>query len=68
MVITEERRMVLQAVLDGQLGVEHVTLEEIFILEDELFEEVAEMHSPFQTWETLQQNLLCKERTCIIRQ
>jgi len=54
MVITEERRMVLQAVLDGQLGVEHVTLEEIFILEDELFEEVAEMHSPFQTWETLQ--------------
>lgn len=54
MVITEERRLVLQAVLDGQIGVEHVTLEEIFILEDELFEEVAEMHTPFATWETLQ--------------
>lgn len=52
--LTEDRRMILHAVLEGKIGVEHVTLQEIVELEEELFEEVAEMHTPFATWETIQ--------------
>jgi hypothetical protein len=52
--MTEERALVLQAVLDGQLGVEYVTLDEIFEAEDALFEEYANSVTPFTTWETLQ--------------
>jgi hypothetical protein len=52
--MTEERALVLQAVMDGQLGVEHVTLDEIFEAEDAIFEEVASMLTPFTTWETIQ--------------
>jgi hypothetical protein len=52
--MTEERALVLQAVIDGQIGVEHVTLEEIFEAEDAIFEEVASSLTPFNTWETIQ--------------
>lgn len=52
--MTEERALVLQAVMDGQLGVENVTLDEIFEAEDAIFEEVASMLTPFTTWETIQ--------------
>ena len=50
----EDRSMIMQAVLDGQLSAEYVTMEEIFELEDELFEEVAAKYTPFATWETIQ--------------
>lgn len=52
--MTEERALVLQAVIDGQIGVEHVTIDEIFEAEDAIFEESASMLTPFTTWETLQ--------------
>lgn len=53
-ILTEERRLVLSAVLSGQIGVEHVSLEEIIAAEDELFEEFASDLTPFATWETIQ--------------
>jgi hypothetical protein len=52
--MTEERALVLAAVLEGQIGVEHVTLEEIFEAEDVLFEDFASEVTPFTTWETIQ--------------
>ena len=52
--VIEDRDMILQAVLDGVLGVEHVTLEEIYNLEEELFEEICDEKTPFATWETVQ--------------
>jgi len=50
----EDRALYLQAVLDGQLGVEYVSLEEIVFLQDVIFEEEAAKLTPFATWETIQ--------------
>ena len=50
----DDREMIVQAVLDGVLSAEHITMEEIYELEDELFEEVAAKYTPFATWETIQ--------------
>lgn len=52
--MTEERQMVMQAVLDGKLDASHVTMEEIKELEERIFEMIADRKTPFQTWETLQ--------------
>ena len=52
--MTEERQMVMQAVLDGKLDASHVTMEEIQELEERVFELIADRKTPFQTWETLQ--------------
>jgi hypothetical protein len=52
--VIEDREMIIQAVFDGQLGVEHITMDEIFELEEALFEEICDTHTPFSTWETLQ--------------
>ena len=49
-----DREMLRQAVFDGQLGVEHITMDDIFEMEDELFEFIADERTPFSTWETLQ--------------
>lgn len=52
--VIEDREMIIQAVFDGQLGVEHISMDEIFELEDALFEEICDELTPFSTWETLQ--------------
>lgn len=52
--MTEDRKMVMQAVLEGKLDASHVTMEEIKELEETIFELIADRKSPFQTWETLQ--------------
>jgi len=52
--VIEDREMIIQAVFDGQLGVEHISMEEIFDLEDALFEEICNEVTPFATWETIQ--------------
>jgi hypothetical protein len=52
--MTEERQMVMQAVLDGKLDASHVTMEEIQELEERIFELIADRKTPFETWETLQ--------------
>jgi uncharacterized protein (DUF2267 family) len=52
--VIEDREMIIQAVFDGVLGAEHITLEELQEIEENLFEEICDMHTPFTTWETLQ--------------
>jgi hypothetical protein len=52
--IIDDRDMIVQAVLDGVLGVEHITDDELFDLEDAVFEAVCDQVSPFQIWDTLQ--------------
>lgn len=52
--MSEDRKMVMQAVLEGKLDASHVTMEEIKELEETIFELIADRKSPFQTWETLQ--------------
>jgi len=50
----EDRKMVMQAVLEGKLPPESVTLEELQEIENIIFEIVASRKTPFQTWDTLQ--------------
>jgi hypothetical protein len=52
--MTEERQLVMQAVLEGTLDASHVTLEELQEVEEVLFELIADRKTPFQTHETLQ--------------
>lgn len=52
--VIEDREMIIQAVFDGQLGVEHISMDEIFDLEDALFEEICDELTPFALWETIQ--------------
>ena len=52
--MTEERQLVMMAVLEGRLPPEAVTMEELQEVEDTLFELIAGKHTPFTTWETLQ--------------
>lgn len=52
--VIEDREMIIQAVFEGILGVEHITMEEIEMIEEELFEEICDEMTPFTTWETIQ--------------
>ena len=52
--MTEDRRLVMLAVLDGKLDASHITMEELQELEDTVFELIAQRHTPFETWSTLQ--------------
>lgn len=52
--MTEERQMVMQAVLEGKLDPTHVTMEELQEVENTIFELIADRKTPFQTHETLQ--------------
>lgn len=52
--VIEDRDMIVHAVLEGILGVEHITDDELFELEENLFEEICDIESPFACWETLQ--------------
>lgn len=52
--MTEERQMVMKAVLEGTLPASYVTLEELQEVEETLFELIADRKTPFQTHETLQ--------------
>jgi hypothetical protein len=52
--MTEDRQMVMQAVLEGKLPADAVTMEELNEVEDILFELIAARSTSFQTWETLQ--------------
>lgn len=52
--LNEDRMLVMQAVMQGQIGVEHVTLDEIVMCEDILFEEYAASVTPFQTYHVVQ--------------
>lgn len=52
--IIEDRQMVVQAVLDGVLSADYITEEELFDLEDRVFEAVCDKYTPFAIWETEQ--------------
>ena len=52
--MTEERQLVMQAVLEGKLDASHVTMDEIKEVEDIVFELIADKKTPFETWGTLQ--------------
>lgn len=52
--MTEDRQMIMIAVLEGKLPPEAVTMEELQEVEDTLFELIAAKQTPFSTWETLQ--------------
>jgi hypothetical protein len=52
--VIEDRDMIIQAVLDGILSAEHITMEEIQDLEEVVFEEICDQLSPFECWETEQ--------------
>lgn len=52
--MNEDRMLVMQAVMASQIGVEHVTLEEIVMCEDAIFEEYAASVTPFQTYHVVQ--------------
>lgn len=52
--MSEDRKMVMQAVLEGKLDASHVTMEEIKEVEDLVFELIADRRTPFATHETLQ--------------
>ena len=45
--VINDREMIIQAVLDGLLGCEHISLDEIQELEENLFEEICDIHTPF---------------------
>lgn len=47
--MNEDRLMVFQSVLDGTLGAEHMTLEELKEIENMLFEVIADKASNFDT-------------------
>jgi hypothetical protein len=52
--VIEDREMIIQAVFDGILGVEYISMEEIEMIEEELFEEICDEMTPFAAWETIQ--------------
>ncbi len=52
--MTEDRQMVMMAVLEGKLDASHVTWEEIEELQDGVFEAVAAKRTPFETFEVIQ--------------
>jgi hypothetical protein len=52
--MTNDRIMIIEAVLSGRLGVENVTLEELQEVEETLFDLIAAKNTPYETFETLQ--------------
>ena len=50
----DDREMIVQAVLDGILPADYITEDELYFLEDVLFEAVCDKYSPFEIWETEQ--------------
>lgn len=52
--VIDDREMIVQAVLDGVLSADYITMEEIYELEEAVFEGVCDKLTPFAAWETLQ--------------
>lgn len=52
--MTEDRQLVMMAVLEGKLDSSHVTLEEIQELEEAVFEAIASKKTVFDTYEVMQ--------------
>ena len=50
----QDRGMVMQAVLDGVLSPDYITEEELYFMEDRVFELVCDKYTPFAIWDTIQ--------------
>lgn len=52
--VIEDRDMIRMAVFEGQLDVTHINDEDLFEIEESVFEAIADKVTCFNTWETLQ--------------
>ena len=52
--MTEDRQMIMQAVLEGKLPPYSVTLDELDEVKEVLFELICERQTPFETFEVMQ--------------
>jgi hypothetical protein len=52
--MTEDRQMVMQAVLEGKLPADSVTLDELDEVQEILFELICERQTPFSTFQVMQ--------------
>jgi hypothetical protein len=52
--MTEDRAMIMQAVLEGNLPPDSVTMEELNEVEETIFRLVCERQTPFDTFEVMQ--------------
>ena len=52
--MTEDRQMVMQAVLEGKLPAVSVTLDELDEVQEILFELICERQTPFSTFQVMQ--------------
>ena len=52
--MTEDRQMIMQAVLEGKLPSDSVTMEELDEVKEVLFELICERQTPFSTFEVMQ--------------
>jgi hypothetical protein len=52
--MTEDRQMIMQAVLEGKLPADSVTMDELDEVREVLFELICERQTPFSTFEVMQ--------------
>ena len=52
--MTEDRQMAMQAVLEGKLPADSVTLDELDEVQEILFELICERQTPFSTFQVMQ--------------
>jgi hypothetical protein len=52
--MTEDRQMIMQAVLEGKLPADSVTLDELDEVQEILFELICERQTPFSTFQVMQ--------------
>jgi hypothetical protein len=52
--MTEDRQMVMQAVLEGKLPADSVTMDELDEVQEVLFELICERQTPFSTFQVMQ--------------
>jgi hypothetical protein len=52
--MTEDRQMIMQAVLEGKLPADSVTMEELNEVHEVLFELICDRQTPFSTFQVMQ--------------
>lgn len=52
--MTEDRLVIMQAVLEGKLPADSITMDELKELEETIFELICERKTPFDTFEVMQ--------------
>ena len=52
--MTEDRQMIMQAVLEGKLPADSVTMEELDEVQEVIFELICDRQTPFSTFQVMQ--------------